>query len=253
MKNVIACRPGSYRKYADLAYNYLPKAGIHNVEISPPDPQKIRDVQADLEQHGLRATSLATGCDLAKEEEIKELIQTMETARKMDVKVIFCSTKSGGLPGNQPYGILARLGDEAGRTGTVISMETHPDLCQNAAQMLKTVKATDHPNVRVNFDTANIYYYNEGVDAITELKKVARYVASVHLKDTNGKPRTWYFPTLGQGIVDYPGVFRILNKLGFNGPFTLEMEGIQGEDLTLEQTHQRIVDSMEYLRRIGVI
>jgi len=251
--NIIACRPGSYRKYSNLAFEYLPKAGVYNVEIAPPAPDKITQTQTELRKYGLKATSLATGCNLAKEPEVQALLGAMEVARKMDVGVIFCSTNTGGLPGKEPYSKLAALGDSAAENHTIISMETHPDLCQNGDQMLKTMKVVKHPNVRINFDTANIYYYNEGVDAVTELKKIAKYVASVHLKDTNGKPKTWYFPTLGQGVVDYSKVFRILNELGFHGPFTMEMEGIEGEDLTLEQTQQRIVDSMNYLRRIAVI
>ncbi len=253
MKNVISCRPGSYRKYSNLAFEYLPKAGIYNVEIAPPAPDQIAQTQAELRKYGLKATSLATGCNLAKEPEVQALLRTIETARKMDVGVIFCSTSSGGLPGKEPFERLDTLGDSAADNHTIISMETHPDLCQNGDQMLRTMKSVKHPNVRVNFDTANIYYYNEGVDAVAELKRIAKYVASVHLKDTNGKPKTWYFPTLGKGVVDYPKVFRILNELGFHGPFTMEMEGIEGEDLNLEQTHQRIVDSMNYLRGIGVI
>ena len=253
MENLIASRPGSYRKFSDRAFEYLPKAGIYHVEISPPKPGAIPEVQEALRKHGLTASSLATGCDLGNEESTGELLQTIETARRMDVAVIFCSTKSGGLPGAEPYDRLKELGQAAHDGGAVISMETHPDLCQNSKQMLKTMKAVGHPGVMVNFDTANIYYYNEGIDGVDELTRVAEFVASVHLKDTNGKPRTWYFPTLGRGVVDFPGVFKVLNDRGFHGPFTFEMEGIEGEDLTLEETHQRILDSMEYLRSIGVV
>ncbi len=253
MANLIACRPGSYRKFSDLAFEYLPRAGIYHVEISPPKAEAISQTQEALRKHGLTASSLATGCDLGSEESIGELLQTIETARRMDVGIIFCSTKSGGLPGMQPYDRLRELGQAAEESGTVISMETHPDLCQNSEQMLKTMKAVGHPGVRVNFDTANIYYYNEAIDGLAELTRVVDHVASVHLKDTNGKPRTWYFPTLGQGVVDFPGAFKVLNDRGFDGPFTFEMEGIEGEDLTLEETHQRILDSMEYLRSIGVV
>lgn len=253
MSNLIACRPASYRKYSDLAFEYLPRAGIYHVEIGPPKPDEIGSVQAELKKHGLKASSLATGCDLGDEGSIEDLIVTMDIARKMEVGVIFCSTKSGDLPTAEAYRKLAELGDVASQNGTVISMETHPDLCQNADQMLATMTGVDHGNVRINFDTANIYYYNEGIKGVDELDRVKEYVASIHLKDTNGRPRTWYFPTLGQGVVDYPAVFGILNEIGFEGPFTMEMEGIEGEDLNLDETHQRILDSMEYLRSIGVI
>jgi len=253
LTNLIACRPASYRKYADLAFEYLPRAGIYHVEIGPPGQDEVEKVKGELGEHGLTASSLATGCDLGDRGSIEELEIAMDVARQMDVGVIFCSTKSGGLPLQEAYGRLAELGDVARSCGTVLSMETHPDLCQNADQMLATMSGVDHPAVRINFDTANIYFYNEGVRGVDELERVKKYVASIHLKDTNGSAKTWYFPTLGQGVVDFPKVFGTLNELGFEGPFTMEMEGIKGEDLSLDETHQRILDSMEYLRSIGAI
>jgi sugar phosphate isomerase/epimerase len=256
MDNIISCRPASYRKFHDRAFEYLPKAGIFNVEIAPPPLQEVGAVKAELGAHGLSATSLATGVDLSQEDQLDSLREAMESARKMDVGVIFCSTKSGGLPLEEAHSRLSGLGEQAVQQGTVISMETHPDLCQNADQMLRTMEAVDNAGVRVNFDTANIYYYGDSFRpgfGVAELKRVAQYVASIHLKDTNGKPKTWFFPTLGEGIVDFPEVFATLKALGFRGPYTMEMEGIEGEDLSLEETHQRILDSMEYLRGIGAI
>ena len=253
MENLLACRPSSYGRYRELAFEYLPKAGITHVEVPAPDPDGIDELKDKLSQSGLEASSLETSCDLSKAEEVKRLLEVFDTARKMDVGIVFCSTKSGGLPKEEVYRSLASIGDRARELDVVLSMETHPDLCENGDKMLATMRGVDHPNVRINFDTANIYYYNEGVDAVVELEKIRSYVASVHLKDTNGKPKTWYFPTLGEGVVDFPKVFQLLNEVGFHGPFTLEMEGIQGENLSFEETHQRIVDSVNYLRSIGVI
>jgi inosose dehydratase len=111
--------------------------------------------------------------------------------------------------------------------------------------------------VRVNFDTANIYYYNEGIDGITELKKILDYVEAVHLKETNGGFKTWYFPTYGdeKGIVKFGEVFRLLNGRGFNGPFTMEIEGCQGdaEKRDADAYVKRVTDSVQYLRKLGVV
>jgi len=249
--NVIASRPASYREHRHLAFEYLPKAGIENVEIPPPLPGEIDETMAKLKEHGLTATSLIARVNLGVQEEIETLLQTIDTARKMDVGIIFCSTRSGDLPGNEPFEKLVELGDIAAKNQAVISMETHPDICQNADQMLRTMAAVDHPNVRLNLDPANLYYYNEGVDAIEELERVKEYVASVHLKDTNGGFKEGKFPVLGLGVVDFPRLFKILNERGFHGPFTLELEGISG--LSLEATHQRVVDCVQYLRRIGAM
>ena len=32
------------------------------------------------------------------------------------------------------------------------------------------------------------------------------------------------FPELGQGVVDFAGVFAVLNGRGFTGPFTIELD-----------------------------
>jgi inosose dehydratase len=142
------------------------------------------------------------------------------------------------------------MGDIAAQLGVKVAMETHPDLITNGDVASQTMRAIAHPNVGINFDTANIYYYNEGTDSVTELRKVLDHVFSVHLKDTNGKPRTWYFPTLGQGVVDFPAIFQLLLDRGFRGPFTMELEGIEGENLTEEQQLQRVAQSFDYARGI---
>jgi sugar phosphate isomerase/epimerase len=92
------------------------------------------------------------------------------------------------------------------------------------------------------------YYYNRDITATGELEKVIDYVAAVHLKDTNGEFQTWNFPALGEGVVDFSAIFDRLYKRNYTGPFTFELEGIKGEDLSQEDTHNRIEQSLSYLR-----
>ena len=39
---------------------------------------------------------------------------------------------------------------------------------------------------------------------------------------------------------------------GFSGPFTFELEGIEGESLTEAETQARVARSLDHLRRLGV-
>jgi len=117
----------------------------------------------------------------------------------------------------------------------------------------QTMQGVDHPNVRINFDTANVYFYNRGVTAVGELEKVIDYVASVHLKESTGKFEDWVFPVLGTGVVDFPEIFRMLNGRGFCGPFTMELEGTKGVEFDEAGQLKYIADSAAYLRRIGVL
>ena len=86
---------------------------------------------------------------------------------------------------------------------------------------------------------------------VAELKKIIDYVATVELKDHGGGPRTWDFPALGQGKIDFPGVLRVLKEHGYSGPITIEVEGVEGKPWNEAQTKQAIADSVAYLRKLA--
>jgi len=48
----------------------------------------------------------------------------------------------------------------------------------------------------------------------------AERIGQVRLHDTNGEYEEHYLP--GEGIVDFPAVFRDLHARGYTGPFTLD-------------------------------
>jgi sugar phosphate isomerase/epimerase len=73
------------------------------------------------------------------------------------------------------------------------------------------------------------------------------------LKDTRGRFKTWDFPGLGDGIVDFSRVFGLLNARGFHGPFTIEIEGVEGESLDRAATLGRVARSVAHLRKLGCI
>ncbi|CAN5807611.1 hypothetical protein BH23PLA1_BH23PLA1_34420 [soil metagenome] len=148
---------------------------------------------------------------------------------------------------------LRRLGDTAAEQGVTVALETHAGPTQNADAMEALMFEVHHPNIRLNFDTGNILYYNEGADLIAQLEQVKKYVRSVHLKDSRGQAGDWYFPAVGDGgAVDFTRVREILDANGFRGPYTIEIEGIQGEEEPgLEGRQERIKRSAEHLRKCG--
>lgn len=150
-------------------------------------------------------------------------------------------------------GHLRELGETASALGVTIALETHKGPTQNAEAMLTLMGEIDHPNVRLNFDTGNIAYYNQGADPAAELEKVKHLVRNVHLKDNRGGFDDWYFPGLGDGgAVDFTRIRQVLDGVGFHGPYTVEIEGIGGEpEPGLEARQTRIVRSVEHLRACG--
>ena len=147
---------------------------------------------------------------------------------------------------------MRQIGENAAPLGIKVCLETHLDLAHNGEIALETMGGINHPNICINFDTGNVYYYNHNVTADGELMKIIDHVGSVHLKETNGEYRTWNFPALGEGVVDFKAVFQILNDVGFNGPFTMELEGIEGEEIDEAAVQARVANSVAHLKSIGV-
>ena len=253
MENIIACNLGSYRQFGANAYTHLAEIGLTNVEIGAPSAESVEEVRSNLEAHGLTATSLLGRCDVQSETVVSDFQSTLEVAGKMGVKVIFVSVHAGEADRTAVYDRLRAIGENAAPAGIKVCLETHPDLIHNGDIALETMEAVDHPNICVNFDTGNVYYYNHNVTAVGEVQKVVSHVGAVHLKDTNGGYRTWHFPALGEGVVDFKAVFQTLNDAGFYGPFTMELEGIEGENLDEAGAKARVADSLQHLRDIGVI
>jgi inosose dehydratase len=241
MKNILSSRTGSY--------DVLQRLGIKGVEIPPPPPEDVEKLKKELAKYGLTVMSISGSIDLINENGIEKFNRLIEAAVTMNAKLIFASARaSDKIPKETTYQRLRQAGDNAKKYGITICLETHPILCHNGDVALETMKGVNHENVRLNFDTANIYYYNKGRDAVTELKKIAPYVKSVHLKDTDGKPESFNFPPLGEGVVDFPTIFRILNNIGFYGPFTFELEATSPEDMPFA-----LEKSVNYLKTTGCI
>jgi len=148
---------------------------------------------------------------------------------------------------------LKSLGDLADELGMDLSLETHKGPTQNARAMLALMNDVDHPRVRLNFDTGNIAFYNQGADPVAELDQVKHLVRSVHLKDNRGGFEDWFFPPLGDGgAVSFVRVREILDGVGFKGPYTIELEGIGGEpEPGLEVRQSRVARSVDHLRSCG--
>jgi L-ribulose-5-phosphate 3-epimerase len=247
----VACRLYSYAPFLDRAYPHLAELGVRHVEIPVPTADELDEVRRQLADHGLSATTLHGECDVQRDDTAEQIAAQLPALAALGTKLLFVSVKAEDVPLETAYGRLRAAGAAAAAGDVTIALETHPDLVTNGDVALATMQGVDHPRVRVNFDTANLYFYNQDIDAAEELQKVLPYVAAVHLKETNGEYRDWHFPALGEGIVPFGELFSILDAANYTGPYTLEIEGIEGEQRTAELVCDRIARSVAYLRQRG--
>lgn len=118
---------------------------------------------------------------------------------------------------------LANAGQMAAEKGVVLAFETG----QETADLLRrTLDELASPNLKVNFDPANMLLYDMG-DPIRAVEILGPDIVSVHAKDARRPttPGEWGEEVpLGEGEVDFPRFLKALAAVGFRGPISIERE-----------------------------
>jgi len=98
---------------------------------------------------------------------------------------------------------------------------------ETADTLLAFLAAVGRDNLFINFDPANMILYGSG-DPIEALRKVGRFVRSVHCKDAKWAARPgeeWGTEVpLGEGDVGMERFLQTLAEIGYDGPLTIERE-----------------------------
>lgn len=118
---------------------------------------------------------------------------------------------------------LAKAASMASAKGITLALETG----QESAKLLRrTLDDLKCPNLKVNFDPANMLLYNMG-DPIEAVEILGPDIRSVHLKDAF-PPKVageWGQEVpLGEGRANIPLFIHTLRKVGFAGPLCIERE-----------------------------
>jgi sugar phosphate isomerase/epimerase len=129
-----------------------------------------------------------------------------------------------GDPGRKAFlDTLAKVSDMAKANNVTIAFETG----QETADLLRrTLDDLRCPNLKVNFDPANMLLYDRG-DPLRAVEILGPDIRSVHVKG-GIRPKTpgvWGQEVpLGQGQVNIPAFIRTLQKVGYRGPLCIERE-----------------------------
>lgn len=253
-RDLVAARPGCFDPYKEEAFALMAECGIRHVELeSTPTREEWRGIEKELSRYNITVSSISAHVRFDDPATIEHMAHAIGVVKDFGAQIIFSSVQSGGRPLEEVYAGLRRLGDRAAQRDVIVAMETHPDLVSHGKRAATTMLGVDHPNIRLNYDSANIYYHNERCNGIAEMLYFLPWLGAVHLKESNGRYHDWWFPGLHEpgGIVDFPRLFGLCHAAGFHGPFTLEIEGITGETVTREMAVERIRRSMAYLKSIN--
>ncbi len=125
--------------------------------------------------------------------------------------------------------------------GVKLALEVHPGEIAfdyyTAGRLLETFEY--RPTLGFNFDPSHLLW--QGVDPVMFLRDYQKHILNVHFKDVkinrDGRAgilgshlpfgdsrRKWNFVSLGHGDVDFDGIVRVLNEMGYDGPLAVEWE-----------------------------
>jgi sugar phosphate isomerase/epimerase len=129
-----------------------------------------------------------------------------------------------GTPDRKPFlETLARVSQLAAEKAITVAFETG----QETADLLRrTLDELRCPNLKVNFDPANMILYDKG-DPLRAVELLGPDIRSVHVKDANRPrvPGTWGEEVpLGEGQVNIREFVKRLKKVGYRGALCIERE-----------------------------
>lgn len=125
--------------------------------------------------------------------------------------------------------------------GVRFGLEVHPtEIAYDIPTTEKTLAAIGHrPGFGLNFDPS--HFYHQFVDPVQFVTAFADRIYHVHIKNSvrnlNGRTsilgshldfgdprRGWDFRTPGRGGIDFEEIIRVLNRIGYQGPLSVEWE-----------------------------
>lgn len=148
-----------------------------------------------------------------------------------------------GSPARKPFlDTLTQVAELGKAAGITVSFETGQE---TAALLRRTLDDLKCPNLKVNFDPANMLLYDKD-DPLKVLDLLAPDIRSVHVKDGNRPPRPGVWGDevpLGRGQTNTRGFIKALKRIGYRGALCIEREvGTQ------EERFQDIEHGVRFLR-----
>jgi len=227
--------------------------GISTIHLHAPHPDSRTEADAERLANQLAESQISISCLFAGFEgesyaDIPTVVRTVgvvnpetRTERLAELKQISDFGKTLEVPAvglhigfvphdtqSAAYGELVQVMRDVCSHCSTHGQTLHLETGQETATALATfLQDVDCENLFVNFDPANMILYGAG-EPLPALELLGPYVRSVHCKDAlwSDQPgKTWGKEVpLGEGDVDMAAYLKMLKKIGYEGPLTIERE-----------------------------
>jgi sugar phosphate isomerase/epimerase len=159
----------------------------------------------------------------------KEMKEIADFAKLLGCKTValhigFVPHERDGQLYKEVLAVTRDVCDHCAKNGQALHLETGQETADGLLQFIADV---GRDNLFINFDPANMILYGTG-EPIAALKKVGKYVKSIHCKDgkwAKNPGQEWGQEVpLGEGDVGMENYLRTLKEIGYTGPLTIERE-----------------------------
>jgi sugar phosphate isomerase/epimerase len=241
-KNRLGGHTNSYHPYSiEEALEGIAAAGFKFVELTAvrgwaehvpleADGKTLGHIQRLLNQLGLVTMSLSGHSDLTTKDGLKDGLKALDLCERLGVGIM--NTAIGGHASQHEdetafMANIHQLADYAAARDILLGIEIHGEITKSGAAAIPVLKKIDRKNVLINYDTANAEFYG-GVKAVEDVAAAVPKLVHAHLKDKRGEGKIWDFPAIGEGHIDFKSVLDTMQKGGFTGPLSVELE-FQGD------------------------
>jgi sugar phosphate isomerase/epimerase len=226
----------------------VPTIHLHTPHAASRTPQRATEFKRKLNEFGIQISCVFAGFEGESYADIPTVKKTVglvpretraartaelkaiaDFTRELDVDVVgihigFVPHDGASADYREMVAIARDLCGHCKRNAQALHLETGQEPVDVLIRFLDDV-AVD--NLFVNFDPANMILYGAG-EPLPALEQLGKRVRSVHCKDATWSDRpgeTWGRETpLGEGDVDFAAFLKTLQRIGYDGPLTIERE-----------------------------
>jgi len=278
MKVALGIGTNAYDGYSlEVIFEQISEVGVKFVEIAAikgyfehVKPEEMNEEEKEkikilLKKYNLFCESFSSHVDLTEENILPLFKKRMEFAKKIGAKII--NTNSGPLGRKKKfYEVIKKVDEYAKRLNLIVALETHGDII-SSGEDVKVIKKINSPNIRMNYDFGNVFYFSGGkIHPEEDFEKVIEYpecVCHLHIKDIKLENNKWKIVPIGKGMVDYEKIFYLIEKNKLFIPASIELplrlggkkeEGLKKINpvLSLAKVNSVIKQSLDYIRKLGI-
>ncbi|MCC6485362.1 MAG: sugar phosphate isomerase/epimerase [Armatimonadetes bacterium] len=244
------------RKASDFG---LAAVEMYNAFLQNGGRSTVEDTRLLLDRLGLKVSMVTCSPDLthpdieARRKELASMERAIQNAATLGAKAVRCTTGQAypGLSEEDGLQIvsdaLLRLAEYARPLDVKIALENHyrdrmcmelPDFAHKLDVWMKLFDRINDSAVMVNLDASNPAMVGES--ALDLIPVVGSKMVSMHASDR--KIGTYPHTVIGEGDVDYDGIFGALSEIGYSGWVSIEDGQPDGD-----AGFQRSLDNVRHL------